>query len=63
MVRRLSEHRGPASEAETLYEETPESIRDRERLKLQKKAAPKFDVQREGQAEQEGATSAATSEG
>lgn len=48
VVRQLSEHRGPAREAETLYEETPESIRDRERVKLQKKAAPTFDFKDRG---------------
>jgi ribosome-associated heat shock protein Hsp15 len=42
VVRRLSERRGPASEAATLYEETPESIQARESLKAQRKAAPQY---------------------
>lgn len=37
-VRALSQRRGPASEAATLYEETPESLAARERLKLEMKA-------------------------
>ena len=48
LVRKTSEHRGPAAEAVTLYEETPESIRDRERLALLKKAAPKFEFRDRG---------------
>jgi ribosome-associated heat shock protein Hsp15 len=47
VVQRLSERRGPASEAATLYEETPESIQARESLKAQRKAAPQYSF-REG---------------
>ncbi len=42
VVKRLSERRGPAREAVTLYEETPESVKARERLRAQRKAAPTF---------------------
>lgn len=35
IVRDLSERRGPASEAAKLYEETPESLTERERLRAQ----------------------------
>ena len=35
----VSEKRGPASVAQTLYEETPESIAEGERLALERKAA------------------------
>lgn len=48
VVRRLSEHRGPASEAVTLYEETAESIQARERLVLLRKAAPTFEFRDRG---------------
>jgi ribosome-associated heat shock protein Hsp15 len=42
-VRALSERRGPASVAATLYEETPESRKTREDLQLRMKAAaPQF---------------------
>lgn len=37
IVRRLSEHRGPAVEAESLYEETPESVQKRELYAEQRK--------------------------
>ncbi|UCC71269.1 MAG: RNA-binding protein [Gemmatimonadota bacterium] len=47
VVRRLSERRGPAKEAATLYEETPESIQARESLRAQRKAAPQYSF-REG---------------
>ena len=47
LVSRLSEHRGPAREATALYEETAESQRARERLAVQRKAAPFFSF-REG---------------
>jgi ribosome-associated heat shock protein Hsp15 len=40
VVRGLSETRGPAREAVTLYEETPESRQARERLAYQLKNAP-----------------------
>jgi ribosome-associated heat shock protein Hsp15 len=39
-VRALSERRGPASEARQLYEESPESIAERERLAEQRRLAP-----------------------
>lgn len=39
-VRALSERRGPAAEARQLYEETAESIRERERLAEQRRLAP-----------------------
>lgn len=42
VIRRLSERRGPAREAATLYEETAESKTARERLASQRKAAPTF---------------------
>jgi ribosome-associated heat shock protein Hsp15 len=38
-VRGISERRGPASQAIKLYEETPESVADRERVAFQLKAA------------------------
>jgi ribosome-associated heat shock protein Hsp15 len=38
VVRRLSERRGPASEAATLYEEKPESRAEREMMSLQLKS-------------------------
>ncbi|UCC84955.1 MAG: RNA-binding protein [Gemmatimonadota bacterium] len=47
VVQRLSERRGPAKEAATLYEETPESIQARESLKAQRKAGPQYSF-REG---------------
>lgn len=39
-VRGLSNVRGPAPVAQQLYEETPESVADRERLLLQRRIAP-----------------------
>ncbi len=48
IVRRLAERRGPASEAVTLYEETPESVRERERSAMLKKAAPAFEFRERG---------------
>jgi len=48
IVKGLSERRGPASEAEKLYEETAESVRARERLKLLKQAAPTFEFKDKG---------------
>jgi ribosome-associated heat shock protein Hsp15 len=39
-VRGLSERRGPASEARALYEETEDSVRERERLAEQRRLAP-----------------------
>lgn len=47
VVLALSERRGPASDARALYEETAESMRARERLAAQRKAAPRFSF-REG---------------
>lgn len=40
VVRGVSERRGPAIVAQTLYEETPESLAQRETLALQLKAVP-----------------------
>jgi len=40
LVRGLSERRGPASVAQTLYEETADSVAARERLAAQLKMAP-----------------------
>lgn len=40
IVRALSERRGPASVAQTLYDETPESRAERERLSAQLKLSP-----------------------
>jgi len=48
IVRRLSERRGPASQAATLYEETPESMTERQRLAMLKKAAPSFEFRERG---------------
>jgi len=39
VVRALSERRGPASEARLLYDETPDSMTARERIRLQLQAA------------------------
>ena len=39
-VRAFAERRGPASEAQTLYEETPESRAERERVAEQRRLAP-----------------------
>jgi len=47
-VVRLSERRGPAKEAVTLYEETPESIMARLSLSKQRKAAPTFSFREKG---------------
>jgi len=41
IVEKLSEQRGPAKEAQTLYRETPESIQKREELALQRKSMPR----------------------
>ena len=41
IVRELSDKRGPAPVAETLYEETPESIAARERYVEERQAAPR----------------------
>lgn len=40
VVRALSDRRGPASVAQTLYEETPESAERRARLAAQRRLAP-----------------------
>jgi ribosome-associated heat shock protein Hsp15 len=48
VVQRLSERRGPAKEATTLYEETAESISGRESLARQRKAAPSFEFRDRG---------------
>lgn len=39
-VRVLSDHRGPAAQAQTLYEETAESRTERERLREMRRLAP-----------------------
>src|SRR4051812_34825519 len=48
IVRQLGERRGPASVAQTLYEETEESRLERERLAAQLKMAPATFVYDEG---------------
>jgi ribosome-associated heat shock protein Hsp15 len=48
VVRRLSERRGPAKEAATLYEETPESVQAREKVKAALKVAPSFSFRERG---------------
>ena len=48
VVRALSEKRGPASQAALLYEETPESIEDRERLNLARKTQPQTALRESG---------------
>ena len=48
VVRRLSERRGPAREAATLYDETPDSLRARQSLAQQRKAAPTFEFREKG---------------
>jgi len=40
IIKDLSEKRGPAKTAQTLYEETPESIEKREVLAVQRKSMP-----------------------
>jgi ribosome-associated heat shock protein Hsp15 len=47
LVRGLSERRGPASVAQTLYEETMESIAAREKLREQHRLAPALFVYQE----------------
>jgi ribosome-associated heat shock protein Hsp15 len=42
VVKALSDKRGPASQAALLYEETPASIAERERLTVTKQAQPAF---------------------
>jgi ribosome-associated heat shock protein Hsp15 len=46
IVRELSERRGPAKVAAALYEETPESVRAREQLRSQRRAAPSFSFEK-----------------
>lgn len=43
VVRGTAERRGPASVAATLYEETPESVAERERLAEQRRLAARLD--------------------
>jgi ribosome-associated heat shock protein Hsp15 len=43
IVRGTAERRGPASVAATLYEETPESVAERERLAEQRRLAARLD--------------------
>lgn len=47
VVRALSDRRGPASVAQTLYEETPESIATREKLREDHRLAPAMFVYEE----------------
>ena len=47
-VRALSERRGPASVAATLYDESPESVSARERLREQHRLAPTMQYQEGG---------------
>jgi ribosome-associated heat shock protein Hsp15 len=47
-VRRLSERRGPASVASSLYEESAESIAARERLREQHRIAPSVQYEERG---------------
>jgi ribosome-associated heat shock protein Hsp15 len=44
IVRGIAERRGPASVAATLYEETPESVAERERLAEQRRLAGPRDI-------------------
>jgi ribosome-associated heat shock protein Hsp15 len=48
VVLQLSEHRGPASVAAKLYEETPESVTARDSLRVQRRAAPTFSFRDRG---------------
>ncbi len=48
VVRGVSERRGPAPEAQLLYEETPESIARRAALKVQLDSMPSFFAHGEG---------------
>ncbi len=43
LVRGVAERRGPASVAATLYEETPESVAERERIAEQRRLAARLD--------------------
>lgn len=47
IVRGLSDRRGPAREAATLFEETAESVQARQRLRSQRKSGPTYSF-REG---------------
>jgi ribosome-associated heat shock protein Hsp15 len=46
IVRGLAERRGPAQEAQQLYDETPESVQERERVVAERRLAqpPRFDL-------------------
>lgn len=46
IVAGVSEQRGPAKTAQTLYQETNESVAERERLKEQLAAQPKIEIDR-----------------
>jgi ribosome-associated heat shock protein Hsp15 len=50
VVRGLAERRGPASVAQQLYEETPESVAERERLAEQRRLAGPRDASGAGKA-------------
>jgi len=45
-IRQLSEKRGPAKVAQTLYQETDASVQAREQLKIQLDSQPKIDFDR-----------------
>ncbi len=47
-VRAISERRGPASVAATLYEETPASVAERDRLREQLRLAPAMSYEEKG---------------
>ena len=47
-VKALSDRRGPASVAQALYEELPESVAAREKLKTQMKLQPSVHYERKG---------------
>ena len=47
-VRGLAERRGPASEAKLLYEETPDSKQERDRLAEQRRLAPPLSYEEGG---------------
>src|SRR5689334_1273717 len=48
IVKNLSERRGPASEAQQLYDETPDSKAAREKLQIQLKSAPALHYEGKG---------------
>lgn len=48
VVKQLTPSRGPAAKAQLMYEETPESLAARERLREQHRLQPKFDREEGG---------------